>query len=175
LRAGEQTSQACTMASSTLRCCHARWDRYRSQNLSPAVLEAGGCTEQCPAVCERAVSADEFLRRFLLHVLPKGLIRIRHFGLFANRKMYCLSPTSTSSSPCRMNSLPSCCRTNGYSMICCFELQRARAFPWHRGQCLFLHVVGDGLIAALAASIAMTAQGGSATADFLQALLSSRW
>jgi hypothetical protein len=33
-----------------------------------------------------AVSADEFLRRFLIHVLPKGLVRIRHFGLFANRK-----------------------------------------------------------------------------------------
>ncbi len=32
------------------------------------------------------VSADEFLRRFLVHVLPKGLVRIRHFGLFANRR-----------------------------------------------------------------------------------------
>jgi Putative transposase/Transposase zinc-binding domain len=32
------------------------------------------------------VSADEFLRRFLIHVLPKGLVRIRHFGIFANRK-----------------------------------------------------------------------------------------
>ena len=32
------------------------------------------------------VSADEVLRRFLIHVLPKGLVRIRHFGLFANRK-----------------------------------------------------------------------------------------
>jgi len=32
------------------------------------------------------VSADEFLRRFLLHVLPIGTVRIRHFGLFANRK-----------------------------------------------------------------------------------------
>jgi hypothetical protein len=31
------------------------------------------------------VSADEFLRRFLLHVLPKGLVRIRHFGFLANR------------------------------------------------------------------------------------------
>lgn len=28
---------------------------------------------------------DEFLRRFLLHVLPTGFMRIRHFGLFANR------------------------------------------------------------------------------------------
>jgi hypothetical protein len=32
------------------------------------------------------VTADEFMRRFLLHVLPKGLVRIRHFGLFANRR-----------------------------------------------------------------------------------------
>jgi Putative transposase len=32
------------------------------------------------------VSADEFLRRFLIHILPKGLVRIRHFGLFANRR-----------------------------------------------------------------------------------------
>src|SRR5882762_1362813 len=31
------------------------------------------------------VPADEFLRRYLLHVLPKGLVRIRHLGLFANR------------------------------------------------------------------------------------------
>jgi hypothetical protein len=32
------------------------------------------------------VSAEEFLRRFLVHVLPKGLVRIRHFGFFANRR-----------------------------------------------------------------------------------------
>jgi hypothetical protein len=30
------------------------------------------------------VSADEFIRRFLLHVLPKGFVRIRHFGFLAN-------------------------------------------------------------------------------------------
>ena len=30
------------------------------------------------------LSADEFLRRFLLHVLPRGLVRIRHFGFLAN-------------------------------------------------------------------------------------------
>lgn len=28
--------------------------------------------------------ADEFIRRFLLHVLPKGFVRIRHFGFMAN-------------------------------------------------------------------------------------------
>ena len=31
------------------------------------------------------VSADEFLRRFLLHLLPRGFLRIRHFGILANR------------------------------------------------------------------------------------------
>jgi hypothetical protein len=30
------------------------------------------------------VLAEEFLRRFLLHVLPKGFVRIRHFGFMAN-------------------------------------------------------------------------------------------
>src|SRR6266568_1934452 len=31
------------------------------------------------------LGATEFLRRFFLHVLPKGFVRIRHFGLLANR------------------------------------------------------------------------------------------
>ena len=30
------------------------------------------------------LSAEEFTRRFLLHVLPKGFVRIRHFGFMAN-------------------------------------------------------------------------------------------
>jgi hypothetical protein len=29
------------------------------------------------------LTPHEFIRRFLIHVLPKGLHRIRHFGLFA--------------------------------------------------------------------------------------------
>ena len=32
------------------------------------------------------LSLDEFLRRFLLHVRPKGFVRIRHFGSLANRQ-----------------------------------------------------------------------------------------
>ena len=31
------------------------------------------------------LDAGEFIRRFLLHVLPSGLMRIRHFGFLANR------------------------------------------------------------------------------------------
>jgi len=29
------------------------------------------------------LAIDEFIRRFLIHVLPKGFHRIRHYGLFA--------------------------------------------------------------------------------------------
>jgi Putative transposase len=30
------------------------------------------------------LETHEFIRRFLIHVLPKGFHRIRHYGLFAN-------------------------------------------------------------------------------------------
>ena len=33
-----------------------------------------------------SLRVEEFLRRFFLHVLPRGFVRIRHFGLLANRK-----------------------------------------------------------------------------------------
>jgi hypothetical protein len=35
---------------------------------------------------------DEFLRRFLLHVLPRGFVRIRHFGFLASRRRGALVP-----------------------------------------------------------------------------------
>jgi hypothetical protein len=35
---------------------------------------------------------NEFLRRFFLHVLPKGFVRIRHFGFFAHRRRAALLP-----------------------------------------------------------------------------------
>lgn len=40
------------------------------------------------------LEAIEFIRRFLLHVLPKGFVRIRHFGMLAN--------------PCRSEQLQRC-------------------------------------------------------------------
>src|SRR5882724_2394050 len=38
------------------------------------------------------LSRDEFLRRFLLHVLPKGFVRIRNFAFLANRRRATLLP-----------------------------------------------------------------------------------
>jgi hypothetical protein len=39
-----------------------------------------------------ALSLDEFLRRFLRHLLPKGFVRIRNFGFLANRRRATLLP-----------------------------------------------------------------------------------
>ena len=41
-------------------------------------------TKRCVRYKPMTLSTDEFIRRFLLHVLPKGLHRIRHYGLFAS-------------------------------------------------------------------------------------------
>jgi predicted RNA-binding Zn-ribbon protein involved in translation (DUF1610 family) len=38
------------------------------------------------------LSLDKFLRRFLLHLLPPGFVRIRHFGFLANRRRAHLLP-----------------------------------------------------------------------------------
>jgi hypothetical protein len=33
---------------------------------------------------EMSLDAVEFIRRFLLHVLPRGFVKIRHFGFLSN-------------------------------------------------------------------------------------------
>jgi len=39
-----------------------------------------------------SLPADEFLRRFLLHLLPRGFVRIRNFGFLPNRRRARLLP-----------------------------------------------------------------------------------
>jgi len=51
-----------------------RWNDYRAQKGAPGREWIKTMT----------LSADEFIRRFLLHVLPDGFHRIRHYGLFAS-------------------------------------------------------------------------------------------
>jgi len=41
---------------------------------------------------EMKLPAEEFLRRFLLHLLPKGFVRIRNFGFLASRRRSRLLP-----------------------------------------------------------------------------------
>ncbi len=46
-----------------------RWKNYAAGNTQPTMT----------------LPATEFIRRFLMHTLPAGFHRIRHFGIFANR------------------------------------------------------------------------------------------
>jgi hypothetical protein len=71
---------------------------------------------------------DEFLRRFLLHLLPRGFVRIRNFGFLANRQRAILlplcfralqgseatlQPVAQGSQPPRTEFLPKCPRCGG--------------------------------------------------------------
>ena len=42
------------------------------------------------------LSAEEFIRRFLLHVLPSGFHRIRYYGFLGNRASAAVFPLATS-------------------------------------------------------------------------------
>ena len=50
-----------------------RWKNYRTADPATGAVKIGTMT----------LSPDEFIRRFLLHVLPGGFHRIRHYGLLA--------------------------------------------------------------------------------------------
>jgi Putative transposase len=69
---GRYTHRVAIANSRLLDCENARvrfrWKDYRAHNKSKVMT----------------FDADEFIRRFLLHVLPKGFRRIRHFGFLAN-------------------------------------------------------------------------------------------
>ena len=54
------------------------------------------------------VTADEFLRRFLLHVLPHGFVRIRFFGFLANRRRKSLLPLCTQLLEMTTSASPGC-------------------------------------------------------------------
>jgi hypothetical protein len=50
-----------------------------------------------------SLPVDEFLRRFLLHLLPRGFVRIRNFGFLANRQRATLLPLCFSLLNCSPN------------------------------------------------------------------------
>src|SRR6202022_797283 len=74
---------------------------------------------------ELTLSALEFIRRFSLHILPSGLVRIRHYGILGNnrrktaieaaraifkrrRRTMELQPQSVADLPCGARCCPSC-------------------------------------------------------------------
>jgi putative transposase/transposase-like zinc-binding protein len=80
------------------------------------------------------LASDEFIRRFLIHVLPSGFHRIRHYGIFANggrtenlaraRQLLGVSPTQSEPSDTDeppMHSLPCPCCGGRMIVIETFE------------------------------------------------------
>jgi hypothetical protein len=86
------------------------------------------------------LEAPEFIRRFLIHVLPLGFHRIRHFGLFANhqrrRQLRTLRQLLDAVEPPDVDEAPSpppsfICRSCGEPLVIVerFERPRTRAPP----------------------------------------------
>src|SRR6266852_928454 len=64
-----------------------RWTTARAQ-VSGSLHSSRGHLQPPPSHSRNktmTLDAVEFIRRFLLHVLPAGMVRIRHFGFLANR------------------------------------------------------------------------------------------
>ena len=77
-----------------------------------------------------SLHVHEFLRRFLLHVLPKGFVRIRHFGFLSTRNRSTLLPVcfrllgaaakpirKTTTDACKTRATWSCPRCNGPMLL----------------------------------------------------------
>lgn len=87
------------------------------------------------------LAADEFIRRFLLHVLPKGFHRIRHYGLLAGatrkvvlshvRQLLGVAPPATADAPAEPDDTrPACPCCGGYMVVVeTFERQRHPRAP----------------------------------------------
>jgi len=47
--------------------------------------ELGGHVDECNECGHMTLTVDEFIRRFLMHVLPRKFVKIRHYGILSNR------------------------------------------------------------------------------------------
>ena len=88
---------------------------------------ATGQTRRC------TLPAEEFIRRFLQHVLPKGFVKVRYYGLFSPRQRKLLSQLrgqlALATSPLAATSasdVPALCPAGGSVLRCptCGELMR---------------------------------------------------
>lgn len=88
------------------------------------------------------LSAVEFLRRFLLHVLPRGFVRIRHYGFLSNRARSrklesCRRALDVPSRPVEViapspGSIPACPRCGAKNWIVTDRVVLRRPRPTHR-------------------------------------------
>jgi hypothetical protein len=83
------------------------------------------------------LTANEFIQRFLQHVLPKGFVKIRYFGFLATKKRYVLDHVkellgvllAPMKKMYQKASKPFCCPQCGRAMAFIGELPRKRGPP----------------------------------------------
>lgn len=82
------------------------------------------------------LDALEFIRRFLLHVLPKGFVRIRHYGLLANRtrkeklaRCRALLAAPVPELPPRQSASERLLRLSGIDLLRCPACHRGQMIP----------------------------------------------
>jgi hypothetical protein len=93
------------------------------------------------------LSTDEFLRRFLSHVLPRGFVRIRHFGLLANchrarllplcQQRLAMAPVVRSSATTPTDRMAWCCPRCHGVMTVLHRLTATELRLWHADLCMF--------------------------------------
>jgi hypothetical protein len=82
------------------------------------------------------LAADEFIRRFLIHVLPKGFHRIRHYGLLAGatrkahlehaRQLLGVAPSAAAAAPTKTEDARPPCPCCGGRMLVIETFERWR-------------------------------------------------
>jgi hypothetical protein len=85
------------------------------------------------------LDADEFLRRFVQHVLPKGFVKVRHYGLLANaqredrlrvcRRLLLVVNVAAPQAPSVEPAQPRCCPACGSRRLVYRELEPGAAVP----------------------------------------------
>jgi hypothetical protein len=87
------------------------------------------------------LAAGELIRRFLLHVLPRGFMRIRHYGILANRSKRAQLAQARAALGCALPSPPPACRSRCQRSGCASLSATSHSAP----HCYVghLHIVGQ--------------------------------
>ena len=77
---------------------------------------------------QMALAADEFIRRFLLHVLPSGFMKIRYFGFLShtNKKQSIIDPDADLPKKLKETVQEMMFRLTGEDITCCPECKKGK-------------------------------------------------
>ncbi len=83
-RGAEQVFRYLSQYTHRIAIGDSRITAFDGENVSFRHRKPASPGQRRPRYGTLTLSVDEFIRRFLMHVLPDGMHRIRHFGILAN-------------------------------------------------------------------------------------------